>query len=92
MKKLLLFLSIVILGCNCVIAQNLISVEHSAGGSEFFTRLDSALVHSSNGDFIYLPGTPGMNVGNIILNKGVNIIGARQNPGFSPKNFPDHHC
>ena len=80
MQKLLFILSIVILGCNYVIAQDLIAVEHSAGGSEFFTRLDSALVHSSNGDFIYLPGTPGINVGNIILYKGVNIIGAGINP------------
>jgi len=57
-------------------AQDLIAVNHLAGGSEFFSRLDSAVAHSANGDYIYLPGTTLMNIGNLVIDKGVHIIGA----------------
>jgi hypothetical protein len=76
MKRLSIFLSVFILGIHSLSAQELIAINHVAGGSEFFTRLDSAVVHSANGDYIYLPGTALMNIGNLVIDKGVHIIGA----------------
>jgi hypothetical protein len=76
MKRLLFASFIFLLGLNTLKAQELIAVNHIAGGSEFFTRLDSAIVHSADGDYVYLPGTALMNIGNLIINKGVHIIGA----------------
>ncbi|MCX6269005.1 MAG: hypothetical protein NTW16_16905 [Bacteroidetes bacterium] len=76
MKKLIILFSVMILGIHSLSAQELIAVNHVSGGSEFFTRLDSALIHSSNGDYIYLPGTALMNIGTLVIDKGVHIIGA----------------
>ena len=76
MKSFVTLLIVFFLGFNSLSAQELIAVNHIAGGSAFFTRLDSALVHSANGDYIYLPGTALMNIGNLVINKGVHIIGA----------------
>jgi len=76
MKKFFtLFLSLMT-GIFFTQAQELIAVDHVAGGSEFFTRLDSAVAHSSSGDHIYLPGTSGMTIGTLVIDKGVHIIGA----------------
>ena len=76
MKRLFTLITICMLGIQSLSAQELIAVNHLAGGSEFFTRLDSAVVHSANGDYIYLPGTALMNIGNLVIDKGVHIIGA----------------
>ncbi len=76
MKKLITFITIFFWGINSLSAQELIAVNHLSGGSEFFTRLDSAVAHSANGDYIYLPGTALMDIGNLIIDKGVHIIGA----------------
>ncbi|MFZ4521637.1 MAG: hypothetical protein ACOYNC_08025 [Bacteroidales bacterium] len=76
MKRIITFFALCVLGMSSLSAQELIAVNHVAGGSEFFTRLDSAVVHSANGDYIYLPGTALMNIGNLVINKGVHIIGA----------------
>ncbi len=76
MKRLFTFVCAFLLGIYSLSAQELIAVNHVAGGSEFFTRLDSAVVHSANGDYIYLPGTALMNIGTLVINKGVHIIGA----------------
>ncbi|MCX6304448.1 MAG: hypothetical protein NT040_05735 [Bacteroidetes bacterium] len=76
MRKLFTFFALCVLGMSSLSAQELIAVNHVAGGSEFFTRLDSAVIHSANGDYIYLPGTALMNIGNLVINKGVHIIGA----------------
>ena len=76
MKKIITLVGLIILGIQSIYAQELIAVNHTAGGSEFFTRLDSAVVHSANGDYIYLPGTALMNIGNLVIDKGVHIIGA----------------
>jgi hypothetical protein len=80
MKKIALLFSFLFLGFLRLSAQELIAVDHTAGGSEFFTRLDSAIVHAANGDYIYLPGTPGMNIGTVVVDKSVHIIGAGTEP------------
>jgi hypothetical protein len=76
MKHLFTLAFVFILVHQSLTAQELIAVNHAAGGSEFFTRLDSAVVHSVSGDYIYLPGTALMNIGNLVIDKGVHIIGA----------------
>jgi hypothetical protein len=61
----------------CIDAQNLIAVQNS-NAPKFYTSLDSAVVHSVNGDTIYIPG------GNFALNtnisKRLHIIGVGHNP------------
>lgn len=58
-------------------AQTLIAV-HNETGSTFYANLDSAIVHSVAGDFIYLPG------GNFTISKPINkklqIVGVGHNP------------
>jgi hypothetical protein len=81
MKKNLLVFCFIALCSTAAISQpqQLIAVDHIAGGSEFFTRLDSAIVHAANKDNIYLPGTT-MNIGTQIINKRVQIYGSGINP------------
>jgi hypothetical protein len=76
MKKLFTLSCAFLLGIYSLAAQEMIAVNHVAGGSEFFTRLDSAVAHSADGDYIYLPGTALMNIGTLVIDKGVHIIGA----------------
>lgn len=78
MKKIILILFIVLICCNWTSnAQNLIAVQNNSTPS-FFTSLDSAIIHSQNGDTIYLPG------GNFSLtttiDKCLHIIGVGHNP------------
>ena len=80
MKKTILLFLIAVIFSGYASSQNLISLNHMAGGSEFFTRLDSAVSHATSGDYIIIPGTSMMNIGNVTINKGVNIIGAGINP------------
>jgi hypothetical protein len=81
MKKHLLIFSFIALFSFAAISQpqQLIAVDHAAGGSEFFTRLDSAIVHAANKDNIYLPGTT-ISIGTQIINKRVQIYGSGINP------------
>ncbi|MCX6267499.1 MAG: hypothetical protein NTW16_09100 [Bacteroidetes bacterium] len=81
MKKHLLIFSFIALCSVAAISQpqQLIAVDHAAGGSEFFTRLDSAIVHAANRDNIYLPGIT-MSIGTQIINKRVQIYGSGINP------------
>jgi len=75
MKRLILFFTLVITAFNFnTQAQNVIAVEHS-GVSTFYQNLDTALFHAVSGDMVYLPGTS-YNIGTLILNKGVHIVGA----------------
>jgi hypothetical protein len=76
MIKLFTLLGTFLLGICSLSAQEMIAVNHAAGGSEFFTRLDSAVAHSVDGDYIYLPGTALMEIGTVVIDKGVHIIGA----------------
>jgi hypothetical protein len=81
MKRNILIISIIILCSITAMAQpqQLIAVDHFAGGSEFFTRLDSAIVHAANKDNIYLPGIS-LSIGSQIINKRVQIYGSGINP------------
>ena len=79
MKNLITLPILLLLGCQAL-AQNLISRE-SGGNSYFYTDIQTAIDASVNGDVIYLPG--GNFTEDIIINKGVNIIGAGHNPDSS---------
>ena len=83
MKRTIILSAFILLGFSNIYSQGLIALDHTGGGSEFFTRLDSAILHAQNGDYIYLPGTPGMNIGTITIDKGVHIIGAGTDPDSS---------
>ena len=63
-------------------SQTLIALDHAAGGSQFFNRLDSALVYAENNDIIYIPGGT-FNIDDLIIDKGVHLIGAGINPDSS---------
>lgn len=80
MKNIYLSLLIIAMTTVSLQAQELIAVNHIAGGSEFFTRLDSAIANADHGDYITLPGTTLMDIGTLVVNKGVHIIGAGINP------------
>jgi hypothetical protein len=80
MKRFFLFSALFLLAVITSNAQSLIAVNHAGGGSSFFTRLDSALAHAGHGDYITLPGTTLMNIGDVIINKSVHIIGAGIHP------------
>lgn len=58
-------------------AQNLITVQND-GESEFFTNLDSAIVHALDGDTIYIPG--GCYNPNIPIAKRLHLVGAGHHP------------
>jgi len=78
MKKITLQIIIyLMLIAGGVTAQNLIAVQNG-GNPEFYTKLDSAIVHAQNGDTIYLPG------GNFTINdsidKCIHFIGAGHDP------------
>ncbi|MFN5417402.1 MAG: hypothetical protein ACK5B9_10125 [Flavobacteriia bacterium] len=49
------------------------------GTSTFYQKIDSAIYYASAGDFIYLPGG-NFNIGNLIIDKNVTIIGAGHYP------------
>jgi len=58
-------------------AQNLIAVQN-AGTPAFFQQVDSAIIHSQNGDTIYIPGGS-WNI-SIPINKCLHFIGVGNNP------------
>lgn len=58
-------------------AQNLITVQNG-NTPAFYSSLDSAILHSQNGDTIYLPG--GTFPLNVSINKRLHIIGVGHNP------------
>ncbi|HNY01867.1 MAG TPA: hypothetical protein PKG48_04730 [Bacteroidales bacterium] len=64
-------------------SQSIIALDHATGGSEFFTRLDSAIAHATGSDYIYLPGTTLMQIDDVVIDKPVHIIGAGINPDSS---------
>ena len=77
MKKISLIL-ILLLYCVWISkAQNIISVQNNSAPS-FFTSLDSAIVHSQNGDTLYLPGG-GFTISDTIK-KCIHIVGVGHNP------------
>lgn len=63
-------------------AQKLIAKVAIDGSSTFYQKIDSALYYSNSGDFIYLPGG-NFNIGNLVVDKSVNIIGAGHYPDSS---------
>ncbi len=66
-------------------AQNLITVQNGSK-AQFYTSLDSAYVHSADGDTIYVPGGSYSSPGEI--NKSIHIIGVGHNPdSTSATNF-----
>lgn len=70
----ILFILFVSIGIN---AQTLIAV-HNETGSSFYSNLDSAIVNSVAGDFIYLPG--GSFKISKPINKKLQIVGVGHNP------------
>jgi len=66
-------------------AQNLITVQNGSK-VQFYTSLDSAYVHSADGDTLYLPG--GSYSPPAEINKSIHIIGVGHNPdSTSATNF-----
>ena len=61
-----------------IFSQNLIVVQNGSNLS-FYERIDSAIVHSNNGDTIYLPGMI-QTVTFLRINKKLTILGAGHNP------------
>jgi len=59
-------------------AQNLITVQNG-NKVQFYTSLDSAYVHSSDGDTLYIPGGS-YDVSGLIITKQLFIIGSGHNP------------
>lgn len=82
MKNIFTLLLVFILLAGQVKAQTLIALDHANGGSQFFHQLDSALVYAENNDIIYIPGGT-FNIGNLIIDKSVHLIGAGINPDSS---------
>ena len=80
LKTLFTLVAVLFLNAGLLKAQELIAVNHAAGGSDFYTRLDSAIVHASNGDYVYIPGTSMMSIGTLTIDKSVNLVGAGINP------------
>jgi hypothetical protein len=76
MKIITLLLSMLIISILNLSAQNLIAVQNGDIHA-FYTKLDSAIVHASDGDTIYLPGGV---FGDITINKKLHIIGTGHNP------------
>ena len=83
MKTIIAAAIILVFGSMGLHAQELIAVEHLNGNSEFYSRIDTAIAHSRNGDRVYVPGTPLMNIGTLIINKRLKITGAGINPDSS---------
>lgn len=59
-------------------AQNLIAIQNG-GTPTFYLQLDSAIVHSQNGDTIYIPGGTWWTISQPI-NKRLHVIGVGHNP------------
>jgi len=82
--RLILFLFL--LAANIITnAQDLIAVQNSSAPS-FFLILDSAIIHSHDGDTLYIPG----GIWNITkpIDKRLNLIGVGYHPDSSIATFP----
>lgn len=77
MLRILTLTAVFVLLVNEIIAQKIISRE-SNGNSYFYTDIQTAIDASVNGDVLYLPG--GSFSGDIIIDKGISIIGAGHVP------------
>lgn len=75
--KVVVIVSIMILSIDVTISQSLISVGHGNNWSQY-TNLDSAIVHSVNGDYVYIPG----GIFNLtkVINKKLRIFGVGHYP------------
>lgn len=80
MQRLTLYLAIFILLISSIQAQNVIAIQNGSDPN-FYTNLDSAIVHANNGDTIYIPG--GTFTVNAIIDKSIHIIGIGHNPDSS---------
>jgi len=86
MKILILFFVVVMsILMNVANSQNLIVVQNG-GIPTFYLQVDSAIIHSQDGDTIYLPGGT-WNVSTWI-NKRLHIIGVGHNPDSTNATFP----
>jgi hypothetical protein len=82
MKKIILLLSIIIFS-SAAFSQGVIVIQRGSTAL-LETRLDSAVAHAQNGDYIYLPGGPlAGSVGTIIINKKLKIFGCGYHPDSS---------
>jgi hypothetical protein len=78
MKKIFLFVVVSLFFLTIgAYSQNLIAVQNG-GNPTFFSNLDSAIVHSQNGDTIYIPG--GNFSINVPVEKKVHIVGVGHFP------------
>jgi hypothetical protein len=59
-------------------AQKQVALNHN-GLSNFYSRIDSAVINAQNGDTIYIPGG-NFNIGELVINKEVIIYGAGIHP------------
>ena len=66
-------------------AQNLIAVQNG-GTPAFYLQVDSAIIHSQDGDTIYIPG--GTWNGSILISKRLHIFGVGHNPDSTNATFP----
>lgn len=67
------------------ISQNLIAVQNG-GNPTFYQQVDSAIVHSQDGDTIFIPGGA-WNI-NVTIDKRLHIIGVGHNPDSTAATFP----
>ncbi|MBL0048914.1 MAG: hypothetical protein IPP32_12555 [Bacteroidetes bacterium] len=75
MKKVFAFVFVLLFGIS-VQSQNLITLQHGSTAS-FFTDLQTSIIASTDGDYIYIPGgTWGLQSQTILINKRLNIYGA----------------
>lgn len=86
MKKVTLqLIALLVLLASGTIAQNLIAVQNGSTPT-FFLQVDSAIIHSQNGDTIYIPG----GTWSIYqpINKRLHMIGVGHNPDSTNATFP----
>ncbi len=84
MKKIGITLLLLFFCISVTKAQNLIAVENNSTPA-FFTQVTIAVTSANNGDTIYIPGGT-WNIGTLIINKNLCIIGAGLNPDSAQAN------
>ncbi|MEI6433345.1 MAG: hypothetical protein WCP32_00775 [Bacteroidota bacterium] len=84
MKKFIISAFFLLAAFTSITAQNLIAVQNG-GAPAFYLQVDSAIVHSQNGDTIYIPGGS-WNISQPI-HKRLHIIGVGHNPDSTLATF-----
>ena len=78
-REITSLITILMLVSSQMFSQKVIIVEHAAGGTEAFARLDSAIVASQSGDVVYIPGGT-YAIGTLVIDKGIHLVGVGVSP------------